>query len=122
MGVSVFQPGLQHSVETSLADETVQRLLVSLLSEHLFLAAGQVQHFLRILAPTGTPVECLSRENVQDILEPLIHAGYLGKARALLPSPTIGDTPVYSQDRYGYPPAMKEFADLARARVPPLNR
>ena len=74
MGFSVFQPGFTHTLETTLGDEAVRKLLVSLFAEHLFLAAGQVQRFLRPLVPDGTPARCVEANNIRRILQPLVDA------------------------------------------------
>lgn len=123
MGFPAFQIGVTHSLETSLADEAVRTLLVSLLTEHVFLAAGQVQRFFRSKVPEKTEPSCLEAGNIKRILEPLVDAGLLGREDALLPPPTIGCTPLWVQDRNEHNrPSTRQVIEAAHARVPPLNQ
>lgn len=128
MGFSVFREGSCPTVEETLADNTFRRLLFSLLTEHMFLSAGQARRYLLLSAPTGTSCRLVTNDNVRSILDQLVDAEYLGCRSALVPPFTIADQPIIFREG-GYhncqrlsPAEAKNCAELARRRVPPLDR
>ena len=126
MGFSVFQHGASPSVDQTIADRYFQELLFSLLTEHLFLTAGQARQYLLEAAPPGASPELVREEYVRKILDRLVRASYLVSATALLPPVTIGVEPITGLlHRFAVAPTPDEIRPYARPafeRVPGLDR
>jgi hypothetical protein len=121
MGFSVFQYGTRPSVETILADPVIRQVLYSLHTEHLFLSLGQIQHYLRVLAPSGTPDRLLSREKVIAVFDQLVDADYLGREHALLPDITITKGIFGKSFAAPTPEDLTTLVEAGRSRVPSLD-
>ncbi len=125
MGFSVFDHGISPSVDQTLADPYFQQLLFSLLTEHLFLTAGQARQYLLQAAPPDTSPELVREDYVRKILDRLVRAGYLVAATALLPPVTIGVEPVaILRSHFAVAPTPEEIRPYARPafeRVPGLD-
>jgi hypothetical protein len=126
--VVLYFDGNKPSIEQLLTDEPAQRLLYTLLSEVFCLTAGQIHEFLRGSSPPGISAQQF-HECVRRLRHQLVQGGYAGVASIdRLPPATISREPIFKHDgpSWEVPQFSDEdvsrFSNVARERVPPLDR